>query len=262
MLKETLLTKDFYLDQMSMFMKDSYGMIDREETYRAILNNVNDVADGLISRYDIFNLLFTEDYFERNKPLGWTADAYKASTVDTVLDTIGAIFGIQRTFNIKYLGVNYNGHYGADTSTEYKETITLSNLELYIYIQVVITKLNYQGTTEEIKHLYYGNNQNNTYVQDLKIYYSWDDANPLDCNVFFCNSDEIAKNNYNSNIVKLFLSDKLLVESLGIRYLKHLTTATFVARFDDPSDISTYKYIFDPDFTKSNENTFAYGVFA
>lgn len=264
MLKDKLLSKDFYLDHMSMFLKDSFGMIDREETYRAILNNVNDIADDLISRYDIYNQLFTTDYFERNKFEGMTTEEYKNSTVDPILDNIAAIFGISRTVKVKYNGINYKGQgYYGDIDKTYEETLTLTNRELFIYIQVVITKLNYQGTMGEISNLYYNlDNTNLDEVQKLKIFYRWDPSfGPLVCYVYFNNVDEINSNSYNSNIVKLFLSDKLLVESLGIKYNKFLSSNIFIAQFDDPSDIANYKYIFDPDFSNDSEEGFMYAIF-
>ena len=261
LINERLLSKDFYLEHLSLFLKNSFGMIDREETYRAILNNVNDISIDFFSRLDIYNLMFQDDYFERNKPDGMSADEYKESYSDDVLDVIAGIFGIKREFNIQYYGANINGHYGSDPNQLYKETITLNNRELLIYIQVIITRLNYQGTAGEIKNLYYGSN---TEVQKLKIYYTWSDQNPLNCNVYFCNSEEVEDGgNYNSNLVKLFLSDNLLIESLGVEYKKNIGLHAFQVRFDvDTPDIANHKYIFDPDFTQALEPDFTYGVFS
>lgn len=462
MLKERLLSKDFYLDSMSMFLKNSFGMIDREETYRAILNNVNVIADSLISRYDLFNIFFKEDYFERNKPSGMTADEYADSTEDTVLDNIAAIFGLSRSMNVTYYGIGYANQYYGERGVLYTEPILLTNRELYIYIKIAITKLNFQGTAGEIKNLYYPTGEGDDDVKQLGIYYSWggtsssrlpdgyaeleyiestgtqyidsglkgnldtafeikaqcgsaildrtgifgnrtlatsdnvglcyseatglftdfgtnvtrlaipfttdvfitynsknyrkigeetstdqytttfetpgnmrifdmytasgtafnkfvgkvfyckiwsagtlvrhmipaqrnsDSAvgmydlvndvfytnagtgsfiagtpvqptttgNPLVCNVWLCNTNEIARNNFNSNIVKLFLADELLVESLGIQYIKSLGMSTFAARFDtELPDLETYKYIFDPDFSNQMQETFKYAVF-
>ena len=254
MLKERLLNKNFYLDHMSMFLKDSFGIIDREETYRANLINVNKIADDIISRYDIYNLLFEEDYFTRN-------NIDPTSTEDVWLDNIADIFGIQRTFNIKYKGVAYGGdstHYGPAGSWV-NETITLTNKQLYLYIKIMITKLNYQGTAGEIIDLY----KNDPDIDDLKIYYSWGDAS-LNCDVYLCNTTEIYDNgNYNSSIVKMFLADLFLIESLGVVYNKQLTLAAFRAVFDanNVPDIANHIYLFDPDFSDTN-SAFKYGVFS
>ena len=259
MLKEELLKKEFYLDNMSMFLKDSFGMIDREETYRAVLNNVNDVSDAFISHYDIYNVLYEDDYFKRNAPEGMTADEYRESTQDGILDNIAAIFGIKRVFKVKYTGIAYQGSYYGASGVEQNETLTLTNEELLIYIKVTITKLNYQGTTQEIKDLYYGNEND---VKRLKIFYAWDTDSPLTCNVYFCNFDEIAKNNYNSNLVKMFLSGLLIVDSLGITYNKYLTNVMRLAVFDVEPDLANFKYVFDPDFTNQSEEGFQYSVFS
>lgn len=259
MLKENLLSKDFYLDKMSMFLKDSFGMIDREEVYRLVLNNVNDVSDDLISHYDIYNILYTEDYFERNVPEGMTAEEYANSTKDEILDRIAAIFGIQRTFNISYAGQSYQGHYYGTIGETVTKTLTLTNRELLVYIKVVITKLNYRGTAQEIVELY--NDDGNKDLQNLQIFYSWG-SSPLVCNVYLCNFNEISRDNYDSHLVELFLSDLLLVESLGVQYNKILTQVMFTAVFDVEPDLANYKYIFDPDFTNQNQPTFQYAIFS
>lgn len=253
MLKEELLSKNFYLDNMSMFLKDSFGMIDREETYRAVLNNINDFADNLISRYDIFNILFTGDYFERN-------GINRNDDEDAVLDNIASIFGINRYMHIEYIGVDYNGHYG-ESGVLQEEDIVLTNYELYVYIRIIITKLNYQGTAGEIVNLYYGDDDTTDPVKQLKIKYSWDDSHPLTCDLWFCNPDIIRENNYQSNLVKLFLADKIVIESLGIQYNKHLSPAVFVGQFD-VVPASQYMYFFDPDFDNDTEDGFRYAVFA
>ena len=463
MLKERLLSKDFYLDSMSMFLKNSFGMIDREETYRAVLNNVNGFADSLISRYDLFNILFKEDYFERN-------GIDKDGDEDAVLDNIAAIFGLNRSMNVSYYGIGYANQYYGERGVLYTESIRLTNRELYIYIKIAITKLNFQGTAGEIKDLYYPTDEkdDNDDIKQLGIYYSWgggsssrlpegyteltyiqssgtqyidtgytaktnsgismtyaytasgnagisgiytpdsprkdtlfittqsgqtataillcsqgtnvasdiipvlntfynakinylndnklvlndteigtqgtngvdtsstiilfgryysggtnsytsarishcaitegtsivhdfvpamrnnDSAvgmydlvtnaffgnagtgsfiagtpvqpttgSPLVCNVWLCSIEEISKNNFNSNIIKLFLADELLVESLGIQYIKSLGMSTFIARFDvaDIPDVENYVYVFDPNFNNQAQETFKYAVF-
>lgn len=241
MLKERLLSKDFYLENLSMFMKDSYGIKERLYGYISILNNINDIADGLVSRFDLYNLTSEIDYFTRNNidPDG---------TEDAILDMLADIFGIERT-----LEVTYPGDGGTVT-----EIITLNNRDLYIYILVSISKLNYQGTNKEIRDLY----SSDTIIgQVTGIKYVWGSAS-LSCDVYFCGSEELEKwqDGYNSNLVKLFLSDKLLIESLGIQYSKHLGMFTFPIRFDTEYT-GEYEYTFDPDYSHQNEPGFRYGVF-
>ena len=132
MLKERLLSKDFYLENLSMFMKDSYGIKERLYGYISILNNINDIADGLVSRFDLYNLTSEIDYFTRN-------NIDPDDMEDAILDMLADIFGIERT-----LEVTYPGDGGTVT-----EIITLNNRDLYIYILVSISKLNYQGTNKE-----------------------------------------------------------------------------------------------------------------
>lgn len=233
MLKERLLNNKFYLDHLSLFMKDSYGIIDRLNTYVAILNNVNDIADDIMSRFDIYNVMFEGDYFERN-------EIDKDGTDDRWLEIIGSIFNIERVMNVTYLD--------NDTQEYVTETLTLTNLELYLYIKVMISKINYQGTTEELIELYGNPFDEETYpdtsLKYLKIKYYWD-TNSAVCNVYLP-----VGNNYSNNLIKLFLADKLIIESLGIQYNKQLVDGsvilgTFIA---EDSDTEPYFYISgDPD---------------
>jgi hypothetical protein len=73
-----------------------------------------------------------------------------------------------------------------------------------------------------------------------------------------CNPEDIG-----GNIYKLFLSDNLLIESLGITYNKHIGITTFPVQFDVPAqaDIPNHSYVFDPDFSHNMDAGFMYGVF-
>ena len=75
------------------------------------------------------------------------------------------------------------------------------------------------------------------------------------CNVYLCGENIIRDNgNYNSNLVKLFLADKLIIESLGIQYNKYLMNLAVPVQFDvdpdgdypvfDPSDFSVQYGVF------------------
>lgn len=241
MLKQRLLSRDFYLENLSMFMKDSHGIKQRLDNYISVLNNVNNIADGLISRLDLYNLSSDTDYFTRNEidPNGFE---------DAILDMLANLFGVERTLEVTYPVEN----------VDVTETITLNNRDLYIYILISISRLNYQGTNKEIRDLY----SSDTIIgQVTGIKYVWGDSS-LNCSVYFCGSEELEKweDDQSSNLIKLFLSDKLLIESLGVQYFKYLGMFTFPVKFD-VEYTGEYEYVFDPDFDNQHEPGFRYGVF-
>lgn len=214
MINETFLTKQYYLDHMSMFFKNSYGIIDREEILRSILLNVNNVGKEIINSFDIFN----EKYFE-------ITGLDPNSTVGQPLDFIASMYGITRSLKVNY------SYYDSDTGTfvNRTDTIVLTNFELVFYLKVFITKINYQGTYEEIKNLYepYG----------ITYTYNITGIDSLECKVECTLNDGSGNNIYGTvssptNLGKLILSDNLLIESIGIVYKKSLGS-TSVAEFDN-----------------------------
>ena len=126
MINETFLTKQYYLDHMSMFFKNSYGIIDREEILRSILLNVNNVGKEIINTFDIFN----EKYFE-------ITGLDPNSTVGEPLDFIASMYGITRSLKVNY------SYYDSDAGTFVNRTdvIVLTNFELVFYLKVFITKI-------------------------------------------------------------------------------------------------------------------------
>lgn len=149
---------------------------------------------------------------------------------------------------------------------EISEFITLSNRELYLYILFNIAKINYRGTHEELLNIF--TNKNNIYselpknLNDLGIYYySNIELGESICSVVFNNNieknylREVNNSLIGSNIYKLFLSQDLLIKSLGITYKNSNFDSIIVPiQFNDNSN--RYQ-IFDPDFT----STIPIGVF-
>lgn len=230
MLNNRLLDKSYYLNAMSKFLLNSYGTEERYDVYLKILKNLDDVSESIFSRIDIYNVGGWDDsnYFTRN-------NVDENSTTDAWLDIIASIYNINRTMNITYLDSRQT------PEVSVTETITLDNWELFMYIKVIISRLNYQGTAKEIIDLY-GNGvpdgTNNNDIKYLGIAYLWNfglGSAQLSCKVVLNNLSLIDMFNNNTghqNICKLFLSDKLLIESLGITYNKELGSTLEFARFD------------------------------
>ena len=230
MLDEKLLNKNYYLNAMSKFLLNSYGVSERYDVYLKILYNIDTIAEDIFSRFDIYNVAnWSEpDYFIRN-------GIDKTSKSDTWLDIIASIYNINRIMQISYTDPTTE-----PDPTDITETITLNNWELYIYIKVMVSKLNFNGTAKEIVDLY-GTGEIGSSDLDIKylgINYIWQNAgstSPLSCQVIFYNTDlinDFKNRTGNENICKLFLSGNLLIESLGITYDKFLSSKLEGALFD------------------------------
>ncbi len=214
MIDTRLLLKTYYLDKMSMFLKNSYGMEDRQDIYFAVLTNVNQTSKRLIYSFDIFK--DDDEYFS-------TLEYDPNSTDCAELDILASLYGVTRTKKIKYFNI--------------EETITMTNKELKFYLQVIITKINYQGSYEELKNLY--ESKSIIYKQSLDVN---DDPIALNCDVLCLDPDLYGTASHLSTLGKLALSDELLIESLGIIYNKSIGQPV-IGTFDNALfDIGTYVF--------------------
>lgn len=245
MLDKKFLDKNYYLNAISKFLLNSYGTEARFDIYFKILLNLDDMADDIFKRLDIFNVGGWNDnlnYFTRNN-----IDPY--GTEDAWLDIIASIYNINRNMNISYLDA-LDADSDSDDTELINETITLDNYELYMYIKVMISKLNFSGMAEDIIKLYgKGIPGNNSYeINYFGILYLWSSQSQasLTCSVIF-NNPELIDNFKNrtghQNIVKLFLADYLLIESLGITYNKYLgQTLVYATFYDDNTNTGSVFY--------------------
>lgn len=255
LINSQLLDEKFYLQSMSLFLKNSYGMEDRCKMYVNILNNVVDTSEELFNRLNIFyyDISTKKDYCDLN-------GIDKSSTSDRYLDLIAGIFNINREFEIRYTNPG--------ESSVNAETIELDNYELMLYIQAIATKFIFDGSYEQLHYfyngtsllnydLYYGDSEarytdtdlciltNNTTkflpITNLGIKYMTVPEAPLKCNIYYTGSPEIYNNH--TNIKKLFYGGYLTIESLGIVYNRLIALALFQGVFyeeDNPENIMFY----------------------
>lgn len=239
MVDKKWLNKNYYFNAMSKFLLNSYGTEERFDIYLKILKNIDNIGEDIFSRLDIYNVANWDesDYFVRN-------DVDKTLTDDKWLDLIAAIYNINRTMKVTYFDSRLT------PPADVTESITLNNWELFIYIKVMISKLNYMGTTKEIIDLYGNGKPDLSDPQDIKylgISYIWS-MSSLNCQVILANNTLVSDfNNFtgNQNICKLFLSDYLLIESVGIQYSKNLNAKLVPAKFYGPSSTPNAKF-YDP----------------
>lgn len=227
--KKKLLDINWYLDHMSMFLKESYGIKDQYQWFVDQLNSINFVCDNIVNMLDFYNVLWNKDNpwkfgikfddgtsevksFKEYKDLVKYFDE-KDIKLD-FLDMIAKLFGIQREFICTYIDPE-----GTDLI---KETITLSNEELYDYILIVNARNNYDGTYDMIKETY-----TKAFGEETVVYFTENSASstaePLTAHICII-EDELTL-----NIKKMFRNKEFLIRSLGIQY-----EVSFYQRGDRP----------------------------
>lgn len=216
MIREDLLEFKYYLDRLSMFMKQSYGINEHIEIFYQQLYQVNKCYDELIATLQIFN---------RNPD-----DEILSDT----LDNLGNIFGCYRKFTINYIDSNNN--------PVYKEINLEDDNDFLVYIKCQIIKQNFDGTFGQLQTLYSTENQNG--LVPLKLTYVISRANSLDCDIYFDNNG-----NFSQDIKDLFLAGYLSIESMGIKYTRHLENTGGIAMFalDDIASNAPDYYKFSDD---------------
>lgn len=195
MIRKDLLEFKYYLDRLSMFMNESYGIQEQVEIFYQQLKTIDENFDYLLEKLDIFNI---------------SEEEYKEDLPSEILDKIGAIFGCYRKFTILL-----NGDY---------EEIELNDEDFLIYIKCQIVKQNFQGTREELTGIYttYEDTKltENAILDLIFVYvlHQVPEGNPpilnsVQCNIYWTNYTQ-----YSENLRKLFLAGYLTIESVGILY--------------------------------------------
>ena len=192
MIRKDLLEFQYYLNRLSMFMKESYGMQEQFEIFYQQLLQVNNQFVYLFDQLDIFN----------------TQDKELLDTwVSKLIDKIGAIFGCYRKFTI--------------IINEKYEELNLDDYDFIIYIKCQIIKQNFKGTREELSYIYstFDDGKVTKGLLDLVMVYVLYQTqvplllNSVQCNIYWSNYSQ-----YSDNLRKLFLAGYLTIESMGILY--------------------------------------------
>lgn len=197
MLDEKLLTKEYYMSKLSMFMQQSFGIEEQVENASKFISDLDTACDtiGLIHNLDHIEELIKNDTIK------------KEEYVSEPLETLADIMNIKRNVNIKIPN---------DDETITIETLKLNNLELFLYIKFSILKSNFNGTRKSLNELY---NSALPTIDNVSVLMLTDEHSPLTCNIWLNTNTEYIK--YMDNFIKLFLYSDLFIESLGIKYNKN-----------------------------------------
>lgn len=245
LINEKLTSIDFYKNSMSLFLKNSPGILERCQMFVDILNNLNDSANNVFNWLNIY-----ETIYDNNTNSGW-------------LDLIGEFLGISRQFN----------------------NVRLNNVEFLKYIQATIQKYIFDGTRESLREAYYGTRllnwdaykkkaDKNEYPQKIKEYLNnikktvalndlqiqYVQAKTAEeklvdgvCQILCLQTDRTI---YTDNLKTLFNAGALTIESLGITYIRTESyTPVPIAHYNLSSQPSTKSLYYD-DKTKK---MWAYG---
>lgn len=211
MIREDLLDFKYYLDRLSLFMKESYGIKEHIKTFYRQLEKINSYFDEFLKYFNIWG----------NNP--------KYIPTGEILDNIGEIFGCHRKFTIPIISNNENKYY----------MVNLTDDDDYLlYIKCQIIKQNFMGTNENLEKFYNINNNylpfNFTYMVNQEI-----QNNIAQCNIYFNNYDAIDKNKnpiFSDNIKILFENGYLTIESMGILYRRLLQNINKFAKYEDKNE--------------------------
>ena len=202
MIRKDLLDLQYYLDRLSKFMQESYGIDKQVETFQTLLKQINEYYDRYFEELNFFKY----DEYEEGSEL---------------LNMIGKVFNCERSFTLPIYDVN-----NPLTIIGY-ESVDLNNDEYLMYIKTQVIKQNFDGGRETLQKLYstYINGQNHPGIlEDFYILYTTP-ANAR-CEIRW-NAE-----NPSENLRKLFENGYLTIESMGIMYTRSIENFNKFAYFE------------------------------
>ncbi len=233
MIREDLLEFQYYLDRLSKFMQESFGINEQVRTFHSLLVQVDDFYNKFFRDISIFD------------------SYYIGPNRNILLDKLGSIFGCQRHFTIpEYDPARWNVIIGF-------LDIDLEDEDFLVYIKAQIIKQNFNGTREELQTLYttYEDGKLKKGILDLIFYYLQSPTETsAECYIYWSMDKE-----YSQNLQNLFLNGYLTIESMGILY--HRSTADIGNFLTFAKYMEENQYQPTPPFTPVNPkefNCFAY----
>lgn len=210
MLKDILLQDEYYLDQLTLFLRNSFGIEEEISSYVSILRQIDKVENDIFKALEVSSqsqLALNIDYINSLN-----------DEVSSIMDMIGAIVGASRNLTLTY-SMNIEDPDG-ETSFTNKE-ITLNNFEYFVYISCCIFQNGYDGTYKMAKELY-------DKLQDIGVHLVLLTSEISGtCSVYYdvkssygYDEDEDIRYNNRENLYALFFSGLLNLKSMGIIYEK------------------------------------------
>ena len=220
MIDDILLTKKYYLDHMSMFLKGGYGIEEHTELFLEYIQSLNNMCDYQINVLDIWNENYISDLKKMYNENGLsTNDEYSGESPYEVLeppfeplDAIAAIVGCKRE-NVYYETIQEQGE---EPRKEYK-IVRLSNKDLLELIKISIVQNNYKGTYEEIYNLY--REKLGYIIYPTLVKSSFANQTYLSATAkIYINNKKVDGTTVSEALKNLFTYSDLFVKSMGIAY--------------------------------------------
>lgn len=255
LLNPTLLSFDYYKNKMSMFLKESYGTLDRfEKIYFNLLLSVNnngskflEIISEFILEYNFDKLSIIEEfkdvyslvenpidselyhYFEE------IAEGVYSLTTDVTVSS-GKSYYTRSNFFVDML----SSLAGIDREVKINDQIIcLNSLEMIILSRLQFYVLNFDGSFENLKDIY------SKVINKLKIYYVTTDSLAV--------SIAIVTKELNTSLVPNLLyvleNGDFLLKSLGIVYSTYSVEQGLqnVFTFRETDKDANYDVVSDPD---------------
>lgn len=205
LVKDKLLKYDYYLNQLGLLLKMSYGVPEELKVEVNIAKSISDFFDEL---FDLLGYSKLENN-ENNVFLDINKINDMSTTESDLLDKIAEIVGGARNSRITY---EFNG-------VSYTEDITLNNNELLTYIYTQVIRNNYLGTRKEINNLY----NKLTAISGIELSVMTQENGDSGYAIIHMNSNHAESGQSElTNLEKMFLAGKFTLESLGISYSQGL----------------------------------------
>lgn len=215
MLPEKLKTENYYLEKLSLFMRDSYGIEDHFSMLITILDFFDRAIDDVLYAFNITN----DDVFL------WLESLDVSETECDILDKIAHLYGMSRNFKVTY---NEGG-------TDYTEQLDLSNFELWILIKAQILQQCFNGTYAEVR----------AYYDKMKLPITILSSNVISQSaqaVIYLNTTRLIEvggttREITQNIIKMYKANLLTIRSMGITYLTSTSSLENIGIWDS-ADVS------------------------
>lgn len=235
---------EYYTNKLPLYLQNSYGFVEHFRIWYELLvggeircsdltvasdslfvsegSSVVYVIDTLFEILNIFDLNCqithtsntdaTNHYLTYLSSIGDDDDGTKAD----ILDKIGALFGLKRSFSIS---IN-----GADIQ------VNLNNKDFLMLIKCTIIRNWFDGSYKELYNFYY--------LTGLNVFILTDHEHPATCKMIMLNVADSTLD-ISLDLQNLFLAGLLTVESAGIEYdyaiYNNTTTAIFDSLLEDNS---------------------------
>lgn len=187
MLNEKLTSWEYYYNKLPKYLRDSETFPEHLKIWVEFIQGIDQYADDMLGLIDVFDANYLVRYGKK---------------CDDFLDKLGALYGVRRNFSVTYEeeveGVPQTIH----------EELNLTQIEFLVLIRAQIIKNFFDGTYEQLVDFY-------TKAR-IPIVYVTVTAGQCDLVLMLDVINDITTES--TNIIHMFKSGLLTVESLGIHY--------------------------------------------